>query len=184
MFFARFRPNRWKSVIGLEVHAQIQTNSKLFSGAEVAFSSPINSCVSLFDASIPGTLPVLNRKCVELGVRTALALGCKVNSVSMFDRKHYFYADLPAGYQITQQRAPLAREGLLSFPVFVPGVSRKPYYKSARLHQLQLEQDSGKSLHDPVERKYDMLNSHIYDNLQLTILLLGALWILTVRVFL
>ncbi|XP_001654104.2 glutamyl-tRNA(Gln) amidotransferase subunit B, mitochondrial [Aedes aegypti] len=147
------RPNRWKSVIGLEVHAQIQTNSKLFSGAEVAFSSPINSCVSLFDASIPGTLPVLNRKCVELGVRTALALGCKVNSVSMFDRKHYFYADLPVGYQITQQRAPLARGGLLSFPVFVPGVSRKPYYKSARLHQLQLEQDSGKSLHDPVERK-------------------------------
>ncbi|KXJ76897.1 hypothetical protein RP20_CCG008697 [Aedes albopictus] len=71
----------------------------------------------------------------------------------MFDRKHYFYADLPTGYQITQQRAPLARGGLLSFPVFVPGVTKKPYYKSARLHQLQLEQDSGKSLHDPVERK-------------------------------
>lgn len=147
------RPNRWKSVIGLEVHAQIQTASKLFSGAEVAFSAPINGCVSLFDASIPGTLPVLNRKCVELGVRTALALGCTVNPVSMFDRKHYFYADLPAGYQITQQRAPLAKGGLLTFPVLVPGVTRKPYYKSARLIQLQLEQDSGKSLHDPAERK-------------------------------
>lgn len=148
-----FRPNRWKSVIGLEVHAQIQTASKLFSGAQVAFSAPINGCVSLFDASIPGTLPVLNRKSAELGVRTALALGCTINPVSMFDRKHYFYADLPAGYQITQQRAPLAKNGVLTFPVLVPGVNRKPYYKSARLLQLQLEQDSGKSLHDPVERK-------------------------------
>ncbi|XP_055617324.1 glutamyl-tRNA(Gln) amidotransferase subunit B, mitochondrial [Toxorhynchites rutilus septentrionalis] len=147
------RPDRWKSVIGLEIHAQIQTASKLFSGSEVAFGAPINTCVSLFDASTPGTLPVLNRKCVELGVRTALALDCEINPVSMFDRKHYFYADLPAGYQITQQRAPLARSGTLRFPVFVPGVTRKPYYKSARLLQLQLEQDSGKSLHDPVERK-------------------------------
>ncbi|XP_062565983.1 glutamyl-tRNA(Gln) amidotransferase subunit B, mitochondrial [Armigeres subalbatus] len=147
------RSNRWKSVIGLEVHAQIQTTSKLFSGAEVAFSSPINSCVSLFDASTPGTLPALNRKCVEMGVRTALALGCTINPISMFDRKHYFYADLPAGYQITQQRAPLAKGGLLTFPVLVPRVAQKPYYKSARLHQLQLEQDSGKSLHDPIERK-------------------------------
>uniref|UniRef100_A0A8D8C8U0 Glutamyl-tRNA(Gln) amidotransferase subunit B, mitochondrial n=2 Tax=Culex pipiens TaxID=7175 RepID=A0A8D8C8U0_CULPI len=147
------RPNRWRSVIGLEVHAQIQSESKLFSGAEVSFGAPINACVALVDASIPGTLPVLNRRCVELGVRTALALGCEVAPVSAFDRKHYFYADLPAGYQITQQRAPLARGGLLTFPVFVPGVTKKPYYKSARLHQLQLEQDSGKSLHDPVERK-------------------------------
>lgn len=147
------RPNRWRSVIGLEVHAQIQSQSKLFSGAEVSFGAPVNACVSLFDASIPGTLPVLNRKCVELGVRTALALSCEISAISAFDRKHYFYADLPAGYQITQQRAPLARKGVLTFPVFVPGVTKKPYYKSARLTQLQLEQDSGKSLHDPVERK-------------------------------
>ncbi|ETN62111.1 aspartyl/glutamyl-tRNA(Asn/Gln) amidotransferase subunit B [Anopheles darlingi] len=144
---------KWKSVVGLEVHAQINTKTKLFSGAKSEFGSAVNSCVSLFDASIPGTLPVLNRNAVELGVQTALALGCKLNAVSMFDRKHYFYADLPAGYQITQQRAPLARRGSLMFPVFVPGVSKSPYYKTARIHQLQLEQDSGKSLHDPVERK-------------------------------
>ncbi|XP_058462493.1 glutamyl-tRNA(Gln) amidotransferase subunit B, mitochondrial [Malaya genurostris] len=148
------RPNnQWKSVVGLEVHAQIQSKSKLFSGAEVTFGAASNSRVSLFDASIPGTLPVLNRACVEHGLRTALALGCDISPVSMFDRKHYFYADLPAGYQITQQRAPLARGGALTFPVIIPGVTRKPYYKSSRLHQLQLEQDSGKSLHDPYEKK-------------------------------
>uniref|UniRef100_A0A182R840 Glutamyl-tRNA(Gln) amidotransferase subunit B, mitochondrial n=1 Tax=Anopheles funestus TaxID=62324 RepID=A0A182R840_ANOFN len=144
---------KWKSVIGLEVHAQLNTKSKLFSGARATFGAAPNSCVALFDASIPGTLPVLNKNAVELGVRTALALGCNVNAVSMFDRKHYFYADLPNGYQITQQRAPLAQGGALSFPVFVPGVTKTPYYKTARLHQLQLEQDSGKSLHDPIERK-------------------------------
>ncbi|XP_053667390.1 glutamyl-tRNA(Gln) amidotransferase subunit B, mitochondrial [Anopheles marshallii] len=144
---------KWKSVIGLEVHAQLNTESKLFSGARATFGAAPNSCVALFDASIPGTLPVLNKNAVELGVRTALALGCNVNAVSMFDRKHYFYADLPNGYQITQQRAPLARGGALSFPVFVPGVTKTPYYKTAKLHQLQLEQDSGKSLHDPIERK-------------------------------
>lgn len=82
-----------------------------------------------------------------MAVKTALALSCKINEVSIFDRKHYFYADLPAGYQITQQRAPIASDGILSFPVFVPGVT-KMYFKTVRLHQLQLEQDSGKSLHD------------------------------------
>uniref|UniRef100_A0A182QS31 Glutamyl-tRNA(Gln) amidotransferase subunit B, mitochondrial n=1 Tax=Anopheles farauti TaxID=69004 RepID=A0A182QS31_9DIPT len=144
---------KWKSVVGLEVHAQLETKSKLFSGARSAFGAAPNSCVALFDASIPGTLPVLNRKAVELAVKTSLALGCNVNAVSTFDRKHYFYADMPTGYQITQQRAPLARGGSLSFPVFVQGVTKTPYYKTAKLHQLQLEQDSGKSLHDPVERK-------------------------------
>ena len=143
---------RWKSVVGLEIHAQIASNSKLFSGARNSFTDPINASVALLDASIPGSLPVLNRKCVEMGVKTALALSCKINEISMFDRKHYFYADLPAGYQITQQRAPLASNGTLSFPVFVPGVTKKPYYKTARLHQLQLEQDSGKSLHDEETR--------------------------------
>ncbi|CAO1432685.1 unnamed protein product [Diamesa serratosioi] len=139
---------KWKSVVGLEIHAQIFSKSKLFSGSQNTFAEPINSLVSLLDASIPGTLPVLNKKCVEAGVKTALALSCKINEVSSFDRKHYFYADLPAGYQITQQRAALANNGHLSFPVFVPGVTKKPYYKTTRLHQLQLEQDSGKSLHD------------------------------------
>ncbi|XP_026762969.2 glutamyl-tRNA(Gln) amidotransferase subunit B, mitochondrial [Galleria mellonella] len=139
---------QWQSVVGLEVHAQLNTESKLFSGAENTFGGLVNNCVSLFDAAIPGTLPVLNRKCVELGVKTALALSCRVNEVSTFDRKHYFYADLPAGYQITQQRAPLASDGVINFQVFTPGVHKKPYKKSSKIKQIQLEQDSGKSLHD------------------------------------
>lgn len=108
---------KWQSVVGLEVHAQLNTESKLFSGAQNTFGGVVNDCVSLFDAAIPGTLPVLNRKCVELGVMTALALSCRVNEVSTFDRKHYFYADLPSGYQITQQRAPLANDGVIHFQV-------------------------------------------------------------------
>ncbi|KAH8417670.1 hypothetical protein KR222_004005, partial [Zaprionus bogoriensis] len=137
---------KWKSVVGLEVHAQIASASKLFSGSATGFGAPLNTAVAYFDASIPGTLPVLNRKCVESGIKTALALGCRVNEVSMFDRKHYFYADLPNGYQITQQRSALANDGLMTFPVITPG--KKVYYKSVNLLQLQLEQDSGKSLHD------------------------------------
>ncbi|XP_050295802.1 glutamyl-tRNA(Gln) amidotransferase subunit B, mitochondrial [Anthonomus grandis grandis] len=139
---------KWKSVVGLEVHAQIQTNSKLFSGAPTTFSSPVNNNVSLFDMATPGTLPVLNKKCVEAGVLTALSLNCTVNPVSYFDRKHYFYADLPSGYQITQQRAPLASNGCLEFQVFSPGIHKVPYKAKVNIKQLQLEQDSGKSLHD------------------------------------
>lgn len=104
---------RWQSVVGIEIHAQIATNCKLFSGAENCFSRPINSSVALLDSAIPGSLPRLNRRAVEAGVKTALALSCRVNEISHFDRKHYFYADLPAGYQITQQRAPLASDGHL-----------------------------------------------------------------------
>lgn len=111
------RSKDWQSVVGLEVHAQLNTESKLFSGAENTFGGLVNNCVALFDAAIPGTLPVLNRKCVKLGVLTALALSCKINEVSSFDRKHYFYADLPSGYQITQQRAPLASDGVINFQV-------------------------------------------------------------------
>ncbi|XP_044270966.1 glutamyl-tRNA(Gln) amidotransferase subunit B, mitochondrial [Tribolium madens] len=140
--------NKWNSVVGLEVHAQINTASKLFSGASTKFSSPTNTNVSLFDCAIPGTLPLLNRKCVEYGVLTALALKCRINPVSTFDRKHYFYADIPAGYQITQQRHPLANDGCLEFQVFTPGIHKTPYKTHARIKQLQLEQDSGKSLHD------------------------------------
>lgn len=142
------KTNAWKSVIGLEIHAQIASESKLFSGSRNSFSAEINSSVSLLDAAIPGCLPVLNRRCVEAGIKTALALNCEINEVSMFDRKHYFYSDLPAGYQITQQRAPLARKGFLTFPVLTPVKQSKSYYKTVHLHQLQLEQDSGKSLHD------------------------------------
>ncbi|XP_037942362.1 glutamyl-tRNA(Gln) amidotransferase subunit B, mitochondrial [Teleopsis dalmanni] len=148
---SKLTKRKWKSVVGLEVHAQISTESKLFSGSQTAFGAPLNSAVSYFDASIPGTLPVLNRKCVEYGVKTALALKCCLNEISMFDRKHYFYADLPAGYQITQQRSALANNGKITFPVLVPG--KKVYYKTARLLQLQLEQDSGKSLHDDILKR-------------------------------
>ncbi|XP_063987650.1 glutamyl-tRNA(Gln) amidotransferase subunit B, mitochondrial [Diachasmimorpha longicaudata] len=139
---------KWKSVIGLEIHAQISTASKLFSGASTDFGEPVNSCVSFFDCATPGTLPVLNKKCVEAGVLAALALSSQLNEVSLFDRKHYFYADLPSGYQITQQRKPLAVGGELKFSVFTPGIHKEPYFKSSQLKQLQLEQDSGKSLHD------------------------------------
>ncbi|GBP07774.1 Glutamyl-tRNA(Gln) amidotransferase subunit B, mitochondrial [Eumeta japonica] len=139
---------KWRSVVGLEVHAQLNSESKLFSGSPNRFGGLVNNYVSLFDAAIPGTLPVLNRRCVELGILTALALSCKINEVSMFDRKHYFYADLPAGYQITQQRAPLANDGIINFQVFTPGIHKKPYKRSSKIKQIQLEQDSGKSLHD------------------------------------
>nr|CAI5830866.1 unnamed protein product [Callosobruchus analis] len=140
--------SQWQSVVGLEVHAQINSNSKLFSGASTRFSSPVNTNVSLFDCSMPGTLPVLNKHCVEAGVLTALALGCRVNPVSYFDRKHYFYADLPMGYQITQQRAPLAVEGELKFQVHLPSTHKEPYQAKVKIKQIQLEHDSGKSLHD------------------------------------
>lgn len=139
----------WKSVVGLEIHAQINTESKLFSGAENKFGGPTNTQVSLFDAAFPGTLPVLNKGCVEAGVLTALALRCTVNKVSKFDRKHYFYADLPAGYQITQQRQPLAVKGHVDYCI-----SDKNSFetKTANITQIQLEQDSGKSLHDEKDR--------------------------------
>jgi len=138
----------WESVIGLEVHAQINANSKMFSSAPTSFNAPVNSNVSYFDAAIPGTLPALNRRCVEAGVVTSLALGLDINMVSYFDRKHYYYADLPAGYQITQHRRPLATGGRLAFPVGRLGDLATWQTRSSEIIQLQLEQDSGKSLHD------------------------------------
>ncbi|XP_015598393.1 glutamyl-tRNA(Gln) amidotransferase subunit B, mitochondrial isoform X2 [Cephus cinctus] len=144
---------KWNSVVGLEIHAQIASKSKLFSGADTSFAKPVNTCVSFFDCATPGTLPVLNKRCVEAAVSTSLALSCKLNEVSLFDRKHYFYADLPAGYQITQQRQPLAVDGELKFRVFTPGVHKKAYVKLSKIKQIQLEQDSGKSLHDELERR-------------------------------
>ncbi|XP_066286155.1 glutamyl-tRNA(Gln) amidotransferase subunit B, mitochondrial-like [Branchiostoma lanceolatum] len=143
-------PGDWQGRVGLEIHAQVSSNSKLFSGSQVQFSAPPNSLVSPLDASLPGTLPVLNRRCVEAGVLTALALNCHINRKSLFDRKHYFYADLPAGYQITQQRLPLAVDGHLTFDVYDESRSQRQVLKSCqvRIKQLQLEQDSGKSLHD------------------------------------
>ncbi|XP_019496742.1 PREDICTED: glutamyl-tRNA(Gln) amidotransferase subunit B, mitochondrial isoform X4 [Hipposideros armiger] len=140
--------HEWAAVVGLEIHAQISSNSKLFSGSQVHFAAPPNSLVSFFDASLPGTLPVLNRRCVEAAVMTGLALNCRINKKSLFDRKHYFYADLPAGYQITQQRLPIAVNGSLAYSVFVGKKPSQLINKTVRIKQIQLEQDSGKSLHD------------------------------------
>ncbi|XP_059178079.1 aspartyl/glutamyl-tRNA(Asn/Gln) amidotransferase subunit B-like [Physella acuta] len=138
----------WKGVIGLEIHAQIASASKLFSGAGTHYGANTNSQVAFFDAALPGTLPVLNKKCVEAGVVTALALGCDINLISKFDRKHYFYADMPAGYQITQYRKPFAVNGQVTY-VFQCSKTSSVERRSAKLVQIQLEQDSGKSLHDP-----------------------------------
>ncbi|XP_038254751.1 glutamyl-tRNA(Gln) amidotransferase subunit B, mitochondrial isoform X1 [Dermochelys coriacea] len=138
----------WVAVVGLEIHAQISSNSKLFSGSQVQFAAPPNSLVSFFDASLPGTLPALNRRCVEAAVMTGLALNCSINKKSLFDRKHYFYADLPAGYQITQQRLPIAVNGSLSYSLCVEGKKNQMVTRTVRIKQIQLEQDSGKSLHD------------------------------------
>ncbi|XP_041515356.1 glutamyl-tRNA(Gln) amidotransferase subunit B, mitochondrial isoform X1 [Microtus oregoni] len=140
--------HKWAAVVGLEIHAQICSNSKLFSGAQVCFAAPPNSLVSFFDASLPGTLPVLNRRCVEAAVMTGLALNCHINRKSLFDRKHYFYADLPAGYQITQQRLPIATNGHLTYNIYIRKKQSQVTTKTVRIKQIQLEQDSGKSLHD------------------------------------
>ncbi|XP_007998186.3 glutamyl-tRNA(Gln) amidotransferase subunit B, mitochondrial isoform X1 [Chlorocebus sabaeus] len=140
--------HKWAAVVGLEIHAQISSNSKLFSGSQVRFSAPPNSLVSFFDASLPGTLPVLNRRCVEAAVMTGLALNCHINKKSLFDRKHYFYADLPAGYQITQQRLPIAVNGSLTYGICAGKKQSQVIPKTVRIKQIQLEQDSGKSLHD------------------------------------
>ncbi|KZT71565.1 Glutamyl-tRNA amidotransferase B subunit [Daedalea quercina L-15889] len=141
----------WDVVVGIEVHAQIKSRLKLFSGLLCIYSFgvegawtpdynlPSNTSVSVFDAAFPGTLPRLNPKCVELGVRTALALEANVQRRSAFDRKHYFYADLPAGYQITQHYAPFATGGR----VMLEGDEA-----FVRIKQIQLEQDTGKSTFD------------------------------------
>uniref|UniRef100_A0AAX7W235 Glutamyl-tRNA(Gln) amidotransferase subunit B, mitochondrial n=1 Tax=Astatotilapia calliptera TaxID=8154 RepID=A0AAX7W235_ASTCA len=147
---ARSAPQQLVGVVGLEIHAQINSSTKLFSGAPVRFSAPPNSLVSFFDASLPGTLPVLNKRCVEAAVMTGLALNCAVNRKSLFDRKHYFYADLPAGYQITQQRLPIAVDGVLTYSLLGGKKRNQVMRQNVTIKQIQLEQDSGKSLHDDV----------------------------------
>ncbi|CAD5111419.1 DgyrCDS728 [Dimorphilus gyrociliatus] len=137
-------------VIGLEVHAQINSKTKLFSGASTEFFGLTNNQVAPLDASLPGTLPILNRRCVEVAVLTASALKCKINRVSKFDRKHYFYADLPAGYQITQYWEPIAEDGKLEYLVVE---NNKVNVKQAKITRIQLEQDSGRSIHDLDNRK-------------------------------
>ena len=132
----------WEMVIGLEIHAQVKSNSKLFSSSSTKFGSLPNSQVSLVDAAMPGMLPVINKYCVEQAVKTGVGLNAKINNYSVFDRKNYFYADLPQGYQISQYKYPIVGEGKVTID-FKDGTS-----KDIRITRLHLEQDAGKSLHD------------------------------------
>ncbi|XP_050520196.1 uncharacterized protein LOC126893759 [Daktulosphaira vitifoliae] len=147
-YYALSTSINWISVVGLEIHAQLQSKSKLFSAAGNQFNSSANTQVALFDAAIPGTLPVLNKRCVEAAVLTAMALNCNLNTISLFDRKHYYYADMPAGYQITQQNKPLAVNGELSFYVADENINKEIYSKTSIIKQIQLEQDSGRIIND------------------------------------
>ena len=132
----------WEVVIGLEVHAQVTSHAKLFSGASTEFGGAPNSHVSLVDAAMPGMLPVINEACVRQAVRTGLGLNAKINLKSVFDRKNYFYPDLPQGYQISQYKSPIVGEGEV--------VVELPDGETATvgIERLHLEQDAGKSLHD------------------------------------
>ncbi len=132
----------WEVVIGLEVHAQVNSRAKLFSGASTEFGGAPNAHVSLVDAAMPGMLPVINRECVAQAVRTGLALKAKINRRSIFDRKNYFYPDLPQGYQISQYKNPIVGEGEIQ-------VDLTPEHSiRVGVERLHLEQDAGKSLHD------------------------------------
>jgi aspartyl-tRNA(Asn)/glutamyl-tRNA(Gln) amidotransferase subunit B len=132
----------WEMVIGLEVHAQVTSNSKLFSGASTEFGGDPNSHVSLVDAAMPGMLPVINEVCVRQAVRTGLGLNAQINLRSVFDRKNYFYPDLPQGYQISQYKSPIVGEG--EVVVELEGGETA----TIGIERLHLEQDAGKSLHD------------------------------------
>ncbi len=147
----------WEVVIGLEVHAQVSSKSKLFSGASAEYGAGPNENVSLVDAAMPGMLPVINKFCVEQAIRTGLGLNAKINNWSRFDRKNYFYPDLPQGYQISQYKDPIVGEGEVEVEldggeVITVGIER-----------LHLEQDAGKSIHDlsPKESYVDLNRSGV-----------------------
>ncbi len=137
----------WEIVIGMEIHAQITAESKLFSGSPTKFGSAPNSQVSFVDAAMPGMLPVLNKKCVEQAIRTGLGINSKINTYSVFARKNYFYPDLPQGYQISQFEYPIVGEGTVE--IDLPDGS----IKSIGITRLHLEQDAGKSVHDQHPKK-------------------------------
>jgi len=131
----------WEVVIGLEVHAQVTSNAKLFSGAATAFGAEPNTQVSLVDAAMPGMLPVPNRECIRQAVRTGMAIGAQINRWSRFDRKNYFYADLPQGYQISQLYHPLVGEGAVE-------IEDGGTTKTIGVERIHVEQDAGKLMHD------------------------------------
>ena len=140
-YYIKTEKNSWEVVIGLEVHAQVVSQSKLFSGSSTKFGAEPNTQVSLVDSAFPGMLPVINNYCIEQAVKTGLGLNAKINLHSIFDRKNYFYADLPAGYQISQYKNPIVGEGEVTLDM--------PYgSKKIGIERLHLEQDAGKSIHD------------------------------------
>ena len=140
-YYLKGEKGEYEVVIGLEVHAQVLSKSKLFSPSETKFGSEPNSQVSLVDAAMPGMLPVINKFCIEQAVKTGLGLNAQINSFSKFDRKNYFYADLPQGYQISQFKYPIVGEGKVILDM--------PYgTKEVGIERLHLEQDAGKSMHD------------------------------------
>ncbi|ABS69152.1 Asp-tRNA(Asn)/Glu-tRNA(Gln) amidotransferase subunit GatB [Xanthobacter versatilis] len=147
----------WEVVIGLEVHAQVASNAKLFSGASTAFGGPPNDHVSLVDAAMPGMLPVINQECVAQAVRTGLGLKAQIHLTSVFDRKNYFYPDLPQGYQISQYKQPVVGEGEVI--VDLPDGESIP----VGIERLHLEQDAGKSIHDlsPTQSFVDLNRSGV-----------------------
>ena len=136
----------WEVVIGLEVHAQVTSNAKLFSGASTEFGAEPNAQVSLVDAAMPGMLPVPNRECIRQAVRTGMAVGAQINKWSRFDRKNYFYADLPQGYQISQLYHPLVGEG--SIEVTLDEKDPEGSTKTIGIERIHVEQDAGKLMHD------------------------------------
>ncbi|MEQ8806847.1 MAG: Asp-tRNA(Asn)/Glu-tRNA(Gln) amidotransferase subunit GatB [Rhodospirillales bacterium] len=137
----------WEVVIGLEVHAQVSSQAKLFSGSPTAFGAGPNSQVSLIDAAMPGMLPVINGYCVEQAVKTGLGLNARINKTSVFERKNYFYADLPQGYQISQYLHPVVGEGIVTVDL-ADGTTR-----DIGIERLHMEQDAGKSMHDQDPRR-------------------------------
>ena len=139
--FLKGETGDWEIVIGLEVHAQVSSEAKLFSSAATKFGAEPNSQVSLVDAAMPGMLPVINKECVRQAIKTGLGINAKINLFSVFDRKNYFYPDLPQGYQISQFKQPIVGEGFLEIEVS-DGV------KKIGIERLHLEQDAGKSMHD------------------------------------
>ncbi|MCL2470078.1 MAG: Asp-tRNA(Asn)/Glu-tRNA(Gln) amidotransferase subunit GatB [Alphaproteobacteria bacterium] len=147
MTYVEGQSGSWEMVIGLEVHAQVTSSAKLFSGASAAFGGAPNDHVSFIDAGFPGMLPVINKYCVEQAVRTGLGLKAQINLTSIFDRKNYFYADLPSGYQISQFKNPIVGKGEILLDL-ENGQSR-----IVGITRLHLEQDAGKSMHDQSPRE-------------------------------
>jgi aspartyl-tRNA(Asn)/glutamyl-tRNA(Gln) amidotransferase subunit B len=146
-YLVQGKTGAWEVVIGLEVHAQVISKAKLFSGAATDFGADPNTQVSLVDAAMPGMLPVLNGYCIEQAVRTGVGLNARINLTSVFERKNYFYPDLPAGYQISQYQHPLVGEGIVTLDL-KDGSTRE-----VGIERLHVEQDAGKSLHDQDPRR-------------------------------